>query len=387
MSERSAAIGLASASSGLPPPNNSAAGLAMNDQVTASRKPSAASVRLASRVRFCSGVSIGGGTPSVRRGRGVVGTRSSPAMRTICSTMSAPALDVGAPARHGHFARARLEAEVRQDRQTLALGNVDADQPLHFAVGEVDDASRLIRVAGDDDARGLAAADVEHHARRELQAGHAELRIDAALETIARVGDDAELAAGLGDVDRVPQRALDQHVAGRGVAARMLAAHDAGDRFDAIVVGDDDHAVVERVSLAVERQHALAGASAAHAERAFDLGEIEDVQRPAAIEGEIIGDVDQRVDRPQADRAQPLLHPFRRRAVGDAAHQAQREGGAELRVLAGKIELCHRSGNRTIPRSAPAPASSVCRGPRRRDRGRCRKRRSRRAGWASARRR
>ena len=53
MSERSAAIGLASASSGLPPPNNSACGLAMNDQVTASTRPRAASARLALRVRTC----------------------------------------------------------------------------------------------------------------------------------------------------------------------------------------------------------------------------------------------------------------------------------------------------------------------------------------------
>ena len=51
MSDKSAAIGLASASSGLPPPNNSAASLAMNDQVTASTRLRAASARLALRVR------------------------------------------------------------------------------------------------------------------------------------------------------------------------------------------------------------------------------------------------------------------------------------------------------------------------------------------------
>ena len=38
---------------------------------------------------------------------------------------------------------------------------------------------------------------------------------------------------------RVPQRAFDQNVARRLVAAGMLAAHDAGDRFDAVLVGDD----------------------------------------------------------------------------------------------------------------------------------------------------
>ena len=59
MSERSAAIGLASASSALPPPNSSACGLAMNDQVTASTMPRAASARLALRVRICTAVRIG----------------------------------------------------------------------------------------------------------------------------------------------------------------------------------------------------------------------------------------------------------------------------------------------------------------------------------------
>ena len=81
----------------------------------------------------------------------------------------------------------------------------------------------------------------------EIAAGHAEFGIDAALESIARVGHDPELAAGLGDIRRVPQRALDQNVARRLVAAGMLAAHDSGDRFDAVGVGDDDHALVERV--------------------------------------------------------------------------------------------------------------------------------------------
>ena len=59
MSDSSAAIGLASASSGLPPPNNSACALEMNDQVTASTRLRAASARLALRVRTWIGVSTG----------------------------------------------------------------------------------------------------------------------------------------------------------------------------------------------------------------------------------------------------------------------------------------------------------------------------------------
>ena len=88
MSDRSAAIGLASASSGLPPPNSSACFLAMNDQVTASTRLRAASARLALRVRNWIGVSTGlrGASP---RSNGVDGTRSTPRMRTTSSTISA----------------------------------------------------------------------------------------------------------------------------------------------------------------------------------------------------------------------------------------------------------------------------------------------------------
>ena len=261
MSESSAAIGLASASEGEPPPNSSAAALETNDQVTASRSESEASARFASRVRFCKSVSTGRGTPSSSLGSGAGGARSTPAMRRICSTTSALTMHVRTPRRHEHPAVLDAEAEAGQDRVAFLARDVDANQALHLAVGEVDPTPRRRRVARDDHARRLAAADLDDELRRQVAAGDAKIGIDAALESIARVGDDAELAAGLGDIRGVPQRALDQHVACGLVAAGMLAAHDSGDQFDPVRVGDDDHALVERVSLAVEREHILAGAA------------------------------------------------------------------------------------------------------------------------------
>ena len=215
MSERSAAIGLASASAGAPPPNNSAFGLAMNDQVTASRRPSAASARLATRVRFCSGVSTGRGTPASSRGqrRRRHAVEAGDAHDLLDDV--GLAVDVGAPVGHDRLAVLEREAEAGENRFALALRDVEADQALDFAVGEFDRARRRGRIAGDDQPRGLAAAEVDHHSRREFGAGYAEVGIDAALEAIARVGDDAELAPGLRDVGGVPQRALDQHVARR----------------------------------------------------------------------------------------------------------------------------------------------------------------------------
>ena len=134
---------------------------------------------------------------------------------------------------------------------------------------------------------------------------------------------------------------FDQHVGGVLVAAGGFAAHDAGQQFDAVIVGDDADAAVERVGAAVERQQRLAVARAAHGEIALHLRGVEHMQRPGAVIGHEVGDIDQRVDRPQPDRGQALLQPFRRRAVLDAAHQPQRKARTQCGVLDRHL---HRAG-------------------------------------------
>ncbi len=57
---------------------------------------------------------------------------------------------------------------------------------------------------------------------------------------------------------------------------------------------------------------------------------VEDVQRAGPVEGHVIGDIDERGNRAQADGAQAALHPVRRRAVLHAAHEAQSESWAEI---------------------------------------------------------
>src|SRR5262245_31575791 len=45
------------------------------------------------------------------------------------------------------------------------------------------------------------------------------------------------------------------------------------------------------------------------------------MERAAAVVGNQIGDIDERVDRAKPDRLQPPLQPFGRTAVLDAAHE------------------------------------------------------------------
>ena len=148
------------------------------------------------------------------------------------------ALDVGAPARRGDMrdlgaGAFHAEAEALENHRRFFARNVETREAPRFAPGKIDRARESRKRAGERELRRRAAAHVEDELRRKLDPREREVGIDAAFETIARVGDDAELAAGMGDILRVPQRRLDQHVGRRFVAARRLAAHDAGKRFDA----------------------------------------------------------------------------------------------------------------------------------------------------------
>ena len=99
MSESSAAIGLASASRGAPPPKCSASSLLMKDQVTASTMPRAASARRASDTRFCARVSTGFSTVASLAREGRRGHAVEPFDARDLLDEIGLAFDVGAPGR------------------------------------------------------------------------------------------------------------------------------------------------------------------------------------------------------------------------------------------------------------------------------------------------
>ena len=98
-------------------------------------------------------------------------------------------------------------------------------------------------------------------------------------------------------------------------------------------------AVVDRVRLAVEACECLALATEPGADGAGQLVGVVDVQGAAAVEADVVGDVDQRVDGAQADGLEALLHPGRRGAVGDAPDIAAGEARAGVARLLGEVEL------------------------------------------------
>src|SRR5690606_32370500 len=127
-----------------------------------------------------------------------------------------------------------------------------------------------------------------HHAGRKLESWLVEGRVYTALIAVARIGDDAELAARSRHADRLPDGRLDQHVRSVLVAAGVFTAHDASDGFHTVVVSDHAHIGAEPVFPAVECQKRLAGNGPAHHEVALDLRRVEDMERASAVEGEIV---------------------------------------------------------------------------------------------------
>ena len=106
-------------------------------------------------------------------------------------------------------------------------------------------------------------------------------RIDAALEAVAGIGIDPELAAGRRGAHRIEIGRLEEDVRRLGGAAGLLAADDAGDAdcgpsssAITVIVG------IERIGPAVERLDGLAVAREAGVDVAPDLVGVEDMQRP-----------------------------------------------------------------------------------------------------------
>ena len=173
----------------------------------------------------------------------------------------------------------------------------------------------------------LAAAELLDQERGDLGAPIGGVGVEAALEAVAGVGDDAEPAPGRRRADRVEQRDLEEDVGGLLGAARELAAHDAANALDALVVGDHGHLGIERVGLAVERQDLFSVARHAHGQVAGQLVGVEHVERAAQVEGHQVGDVDQRGDRPEPDGLEPVLQPLRAGAVLHVAEKAADHAG------------------------------------------------------------
>ena len=107
--------------------------------------------------------------------------------------------------------------------------------------------------------------------------------------------------------------------------ARALLAQAVEPEVAVDAVLDDEEAV-----LPDEGEQALAGTRQPDFEVAAQWDRIERVQGPAEIDGQVVGDIDEGRDRPQAHRYQALLQPFGALPVAHAANRLRLSGWSHL---------------------------------------------------------
>ena len=222
------------------------------------------------------------------------------------------------------------EAEGGENPLHLARRNVCAAERADAAGAQRDGTPRRRFGAGDHQLRRLAAAQIQDQAGGDLHAIDQEGGVDTALEPVARVRHQVELASRRRRAHGIEQRRFDEDVDGVRGAARPLAADDAAQCLGPVVVGDDRHPGVQFVHLAVQRGQRFPRPGQADVEVAADLVGIEHVQGPAQADGEIIGDVDQGRNGPQPDGPQLVPEPGRAVCVFDATDGAADEIGARV---------------------------------------------------------
>ena len=163
--------------------------------------------------------------------------------------------------------------------------------------------------------------------------------IDAAFEAVARLAAQTQSARGARDGHRFEVCALEQDSRGRVADFGVETAHHAGDCERLVGVGDQQVVRIERAGDVVERDELARLAGAAHDDLALgDFRVIEGVQRLAEFEHDVVGRIDDVVERAHPAQFQPALEPRRRRTDLDSGH---RERG----VARAKIGRVDRNGD------------------------------------------
>src|SRR5262245_10383233 len=125
--------------------------------------------------------------------------------------------------------------------------------------------------------------------------------IDTALEAVARIADDAGFAAGGRRSHRVEIGALNKDIFARAGDARVLATENTPQSQHGTIVGNHAHTVVHGVRLAVEAEKGFALAAKAGTDGPSQLIGIINMQRAAAVETDVVGNIDECIDGPKAD--------------------------------------------------------------------------------------
>ena len=244
------------------------------------------------------------------------------------------ARNVHAERRDDDLAVLHAELEALQICLLLVGRQVKAEQRVHLVRLERQRLGGQVGSACVDDAvHDFACAEHFHQLARTLHSGHGQRRVKALLETAGRLGTHA--------------KRLGRHTHGRAVEAGGLeydglgvvldfgvgAAHNARDGNRLVVVADGEHLVGQVVILSVQSLNGLAVPCAAHDDLSVrEAGIVKRMHRLAVLKHDVVGDINDVVDRAHTAGVQTLAHPRRGRLDLDVLDQTRGVARAKVGV-------------------------------------------------------
>ena len=213
----------------------------------------------------------------------------------------------------------KLRAEQGVDLFRLKLnagGRLFLGDHVHHTVDDLAAAKHLHKLAG-----ALDGLDGVHHVEALFIAG-------------GGVGAHTESACRAAHGNAVEVGGLEEHHRRVTDDLAVRAAHHARDAHRLVLVADAEHIRRKLALVAVKRLNGLALVRGAHDDvAALDAAEVKSVHRLTVLEHDVVGNINDVVDRAHAAVAQSLAHPARGRRDLDVFHHARGVARAEVAVL------------------------------------------------------
>ena len=241
-----------------------------------------------------------------------------------------------------------LEAQAVEDRGAPVGSDVDAGHGAHPAGAQDDPLAYRDITAQVDRIRCLCRArELDEHARCGAVRDRRQRGVDALLEAVRGLGADAEPSCRAEDRSALERGRLEHDLSDRVRDLGVGASHHAGDARRAAGMRDHERLRIEHATLVVERRQRLARACAPRDQgvpgEAFAIVR---VQRLAEVVRDVVRDIDDVGDRPDAHTVQPCLQPEGRRRNRDTGQDAGREARAQVRVVDRDLDELARRGTR-----------------------------------------
>ncbi len=247
--------------------------------------------------------------------------------------------------RHDHMQHIAFNGHVKfQPAQNIGRcldGKFYPQDALHFGNRQIDlHRFGLDRVFVDDALRNLPPAGLAHQFDPAFDTQNRLAGMHPPAEANPRIRQHLLRLHGAPHVDKIPVRRFQQHVARLVVDLCFRPADNPAQAENTGVIQQDDvvwfqfarHFVQRIQRFARFRQPGGNRWGAAPGPR-HQLVIIEGVQRLANLEGDVIGDIHNIIDRALAHQLQAALHPFRRRLHFGIAQQGQGKALVIFRVL------------------------------------------------------